>query len=33
MRISDNVENDEEEPALLFVGQVHAEEFWESRSP
>jgi len=26
MRISDNVENDEEEPALLFVGQVHAEE-------
>lgn len=26
MRISDNVELDEEEPALLFVGQVHAEE-------
>lgn len=26
MRISDNVNTDEEEPALLFVGQVHAEE-------
>lgn len=26
MRISDNVTLDEEEPALLFVGQVHAEE-------
>ncbi len=26
MRISDNVDVDEEEPALLFVGQVHAEE-------
>jgi hypothetical protein len=26
MRISDNVNSDEEEPALLFVGQVHAEE-------
>lgn len=26
MRISDNVDQDEEEPALLFVGQVHAEE-------
>jgi len=26
MRISDNVNVDEEEPALLFVGQVHAEE-------
>lgn len=25
-RISDNVNVDEEEPALLFVGQVHAEE-------
>lgn len=25
-RISDNVNQDEEEPALLFVGQVHAEE-------
>lgn len=26
MRISDNVTTDEDEPALLFVGQVHAEE-------
>jgi len=26
LRISDNVDTDEEEPALLFVGQVHAEE-------
>jgi len=26
MRISDNVNEDEDEPALLFVGQVHAEE-------
>ncbi|HOD59915.1 MAG TPA: M14 family zinc carboxypeptidase [Candidatus Syntrophosphaera sp.] len=26
MRITDNVNQDEEEPALLFVGQVHAEE-------
>jgi hypothetical protein len=26
MRISDNVNTDEEEPALLFLGQVHAEE-------
>jgi len=26
MRISDNVAVDESEPALLFVGQVHAEE-------
>jgi hypothetical protein len=26
MRISDNVDDDEDEPALLFVGQVHAEE-------
>ncbi len=26
LRISDNVATDEEEPALLFVGQVHAEE-------
>ncbi len=26
MRISDNVAADESEPALLFVGQVHAEE-------
>ncbi|MEN6445322.1 MAG: M14 family zinc carboxypeptidase [Candidatus Cloacimonas sp.] len=26
MRISDNVEQNEDEPALLFVGQVHAEE-------
>ncbi|MCK9158307.1 MAG: T9SS type A sorting domain-containing protein [Candidatus Cloacimonas sp.] len=26
IRISDNVETDESEPALLFVGQVHAEE-------
>ncbi len=26
LRISDNVEIDEYEPALLFVGQVHAEE-------
>jgi len=25
MRITDNVNQDEEEPALLFVGQVHAE--------
>lgn len=26
MKISDNVELDEDEPAILFVGQVHAEE-------
>jgi len=26
MRISDNVNNDEQEPAILLVGQVHAEE-------
>lgn len=26
LKISDNVELDEEEPAILFVGQVHAEE-------
>lgn len=26
MRISDNVNIDEEEPALMFVGQMHAEE-------
>ncbi len=26
LRVSDNVATDEEEPALLFVGQVHAEE-------
>ena len=26
MRISDNVELDEQEPAVLFIGQVHAEE-------
>ncbi|MFO8144473.1 MAG: M14 family zinc carboxypeptidase [Candidatus Syntrophosphaera sp.] len=26
LRISDNVDTDEDEPALLFVGQVHAEE-------